>query len=300
MERTVSDAGREFARQLSRVGESVDNASLFSAFEAQSEESDGVFDDGEAAGKAAGKAAALAREASAAGASKTTKESEPKAAAGRHAKKHILLDKLNFTLGIFNLAFSCLWIGKAPQSFYIAYTVKSVLLLGARFSYYRKQNLHYYFFDFCYLVNALLLLHCWVPQLRCIKWLWEALFACCAGPLAWSIPALRNSLVLHDFEKTTSLFMHWSPVAVVWTLRWYPIEGHPMSMEETAQASIFEIVVPATLLYTTWCIGTLADLVHRTAEKLRTNARLRPITSRYLWCQRRRSRSEATIHCTPT
>lgn len=37
----------------------------------------------------------------------------------------------------------------------------------------------------------------------------QALFACCAGPLAWSIPALRNSLVLHDLEKTTSVFMHW-------------------------------------------------------------------------------------------
>lgn len=33
---------------------------------------------------------------------------------------------------------------------------------------------------------------------------------------------MRNSLVFHDFEKTTTLMMHASPAITAWTLRWHP------------------------------------------------------------------------------
>lgn len=263
----IESAGQVLARQLSLVGESVDNASLFSAFEEGSTESSEPPVESPPT-TAAASAGETPTQAVGLGDSGPTAADAEKAES-RNAKRHVWQDKVCFALGVFNLAFSFLWIGASPQTFYVAHTIKAVLLFGVRLAYYRKQNLHYYFFDFCYLVNALLLLHCWVPRLRRIKWLWEALFACAAGPLAWSIPALRNSLVLHDFDKMTSLFMHWSPVVVVWALRWFPIEGHPMSQPEAAQASVLEVVAPATLLYLVWCVAYYLKIFVVSEKKIR-------------------------------
>ena len=93
------------------------------------------------------------------------------------------------------------------------------------------------------------------PPSRCI--FLQIVFAMVAGPLTWSIVALRNSLVLHSLDKVsylssssvpqyepetcwprleacaalspaalaldmqiTSLFMHISPAIVCWTWKW--------------------------------------------------------------------------------
>ena len=48
------------------------------------------------------------------------------------------------------------------------------------------------------------------------------MFAICAGPITFSIPALRNSLVLHSLDKTTSLFIHLAPAVMAWCIRWHP------------------------------------------------------------------------------
>ena len=50
----------------------------------------------------------------------------------------------------------------------------------------------------------------------------QVVFGLCAGPITFSIPALRNSLVLHSLDKTTSLFMHATPAVMAWCLRWHP------------------------------------------------------------------------------
>ncbi len=37
-----------------------------------------------------------------------------------------------------------------------------------------------------------------------------------SGYLTWAIVAMRNSLVFHDLDKITTLFMHISPALVGW------------------------------------------------------------------------------------
>lgn len=40
------------------------------------------------------------------------------------------------------------------------------------------------------------------------------------GPLSWSILIFKNSIVLHDIDQMTSVFIHLSPALVFWCLRW--------------------------------------------------------------------------------
>jgi hypothetical protein len=41
-----------------------------------------------------------------------------------------------------------------------------------------------------------------------------------AGPLCWSIPLFRNSLILHSLDQLTSVMIHLLPSLAVWALRW--------------------------------------------------------------------------------
>lgn len=46
-----------------------------------------------------------------------------------------------------------------------------------------------------------------------------------AGPLACSVPAWRNSLVFHDLEKITSIYIHVFPALLLYSIRWYQPTG---------------------------------------------------------------------------
>eukprot|EP00191_Tetraselmis_sp_GSL018_P021021 CAMPEP_0177578692 /NCGR_PEP_ID=MMETSP0419_2-20121207/496_1 /TAXON_ID=582737 /ORGANISM="Tetraselmis sp., Strain GSL018" /LENGTH=354 /DNA_ID=CAMNT_0019067177 /DNA_START=230 /DNA_END=1295 /DNA_ORIENTATION=- len=225
----------QITRSLSVLAEAVDNAALGNAFEGDpSTDGESKSDDEDHA------------------------DARSNVKIASKVRWRVLRDKVTFVLGLANVATSFFWLGRRPDTFYVWYTLKCIVLFGLRLRFYRKQRLHYYFFDFCYLANALLLLHCWVPALWSSQWLWKALFACCAGPLAWSIPALRNSLVLHDFERTTSVFMHWSPAAVAWALHWYPGSPlHPSYCVGAAEcpsraAGVMELTVAPAAIYLTW------------------------------------------------
>ena len=42
------------------------------------------------------------------------------------------------------------------------------------------------------------------------------------GPLLFATVGLNNALVLHNIEYMGSVFIHFSPAIVTWTLHWYP------------------------------------------------------------------------------
>lgn len=60
--------------------------------------------------------------------------------------------------------------------------------------------------DMCYWVNGLAFLHLFVMPKS--STLFAITFACANGPVAVAIIAWRNSLVFHDLEKVTSVFIH--------------------------------------------------------------------------------------------
>lgn len=47
-----------------------------------------------------------------------------------------------------------------------------------------------------------------------------SIFCLSHGPVAWAIYAWRNSLVFHSIDKITSIWIHFMPAVVLYTLRW--------------------------------------------------------------------------------
>eukprot|EP01068_Selenidium_serpulae_P010848 Selendium_serpulae@DN5548_c0_g1_i1.p2 len=130
--------------------------------------------------------------------------------------------KLTFVGVMLNVILTSFWVGHHPQSYYIFHTIKTIFMVLARFIVYRWQKNHYYMLDYCYYANLLLLLYLWVLPLNAT--LWKALFSS-SGILAISIPLFRSGLIPHSLDRVTSVEIHFSPLLVFWTLRWYPPTG---------------------------------------------------------------------------
>lgn len=98
-----------------------------------------------------------------------------------------------------------------PSSRYvhISYTLQLLCLLPYRFYKYKKLQWHYFLFDLCYYVNILNFVFLWfLPQSPS---LFVACYCLSHGAVASAIITWRNSLVFHDSDKVTSLFIHIYP-----------------------------------------------------------------------------------------
>lgn len=137
----------------------------------------------------------------------------------RKPRRVQLVDKLSFTLGVLNMCATEAVILRAPQWFGGWYTAWAVPLLVWRYFSYTSKRWGYFLIDFCYFVNALALAHLWLAPGS--PALFELAFATANGPLAWAIIAWRNSLVFHDTEKITSLFIHAMPPLLLYCRRWH-------------------------------------------------------------------------------
>ncbi|KAJ4491287.1 hypothetical protein C8J55DRAFT_449720 [Lentinula edodes] len=130
-------------------------------------------------------------------------------------------EKISFFFGVMSLLSSALLFGLAPQWVHIAYTVQALYLLPLRVYFYKKRSWHYFLFDLCYYVNILNFIYIWLlPQS-------PALFIACYclshGSLASAVITWRNSLVFHDQDKVTSLFIHiYAPFSFTVIRHYYP------------------------------------------------------------------------------
>ena len=79
----------------------------------------------------------------------------------------------------------------------------------------------YFFLDQCYWVHAALIITS-VARIDNLGVL-QTLFALSNGPILLAIFMWRNSLALHNFDKSTSTFLHLMPAAVTWSWSWF---GH--------------------------------------------------------------------------
>jgi len=79
-------------------------------------------------------------------------------------------------------------------------------LIPLRYIQYRRRAWHYFLFDLCYYVTILNFIYIWILPSN------AALFVACYclshGSLASAVITWRNSLVFHDQDKVTSLFIH--------------------------------------------------------------------------------------------
>ena len=77
----------------------------------------------------------------------------------------------------------------------------------------------YLLLDFCYLANTLLLIYVWLLPHR--SDVFQIVFICANGPLAWAILAFNQSLVLHKLSQLTSVFVHIAPGLFSFGIRWH-------------------------------------------------------------------------------
>lgn len=128
-----------------------------------------------------------------------------------------LRDKICFTLGVVNMCLTVAIISKAPDFFWLWYTVWAIPLLIWRYYSYSSLKYQYFLLDYCYTVNVLCFIHLYLFPNSPTAFSLAFMSAC--GPLAWAILAWRNSLVFHDLEKVTSLFIHIMPPLLMFCQR---------------------------------------------------------------------------------
>lgn len=83
---------------------------------------------------------------------------------------------------------------------------------------YKKRAWHYFLFDLCYYANILNFVYIWF--LPSSSALFVACYCLSHGSLASAVITWRNSLVFHDFDKVTSLFIHVYPPLTFSVIRW--------------------------------------------------------------------------------
>lgn len=113
-----------------------------------------------------------------------------------------LADKLSYVLGVCGCSLTQGVFVQAPEHMWLLYALAIGPLLAVRTAMYRAARQAIFMLDFCYAVQALLLLH--IFKLPCSRGLHFALFALSSGPLALAIVAWRNSLVFHSIDKVNT------------------------------------------------------------------------------------------------
>jgi hypothetical protein len=105
-----------------------------------------------------------------------------------------------------------LWNFTRRRWMHIWYTIQGCYLLPLRFYQYKKRAWHYFLFDLCYYVTILNFIFIWF--LPGNPSLFVACYCLSHGSLASAVITWRNSLVFHDQDKVTSLFVHiYAPLA---------------------------------------------------------------------------------------
>lgn len=138
------------------------------------------------------------------------------------------LSQVSFFLGVTNVGVTGFILGRFPEHVWLLYVAKSSLLIPAWFvEVSRRYHGALFILDYCWVINILLAAYmmalCAIGpslghELRRLGFLW--FYASALGPLSWACLALHNGLIFHSVEKTASLFIHFTPNMVAWTLRW--------------------------------------------------------------------------------
>eukprot|EP00282_Hemiselmis_andersenii_P014290 CAMPEP_0114137926 /NCGR_PEP_ID=MMETSP0043_2-20121206/16033_1 /TAXON_ID=464988 /ORGANISM="Hemiselmis andersenii, Strain CCMP644" /LENGTH=364 /DNA_ID=CAMNT_0001231829 /DNA_START=73 /DNA_END=1167 /DNA_ORIENTATION=+ len=170
-------------------------------------------------------------------------------------------DKMVFTAAAFNIAFTCFLFGRYPEHFWMWHVPKFVVLTTLRWITFKGEGKHYLLYDFCYWANGLCAFYTlYMPTSPVV---FQVLFLVANGPLAWSILAFSQSLVLHSLQHMTSVFIHVSPMLLTLGLRWIDNPGrHGFAVvEEGPDAAgpmllvargVVYMYLPWVLIYYTW------------------------------------------------
>lgn len=127
-------------------------------------------------------------------------------------------DKLAFTFGVLNICVTQHFLLNKGGHFWMWYSIIMPLLMVVRFKNYSKLGWHYFMLDFCYFTLWSTFLCMYI--IRNSPSFFKMIFIYSNGPLTVAIIAWRNSLVFHDYEKMTSVFIHILPCLLTYSLHW--------------------------------------------------------------------------------
>jgi hypothetical protein len=139
--------------------------------------------------------------------------------------------ELTATLGVLNMMATVAIANRFPAHYWIWHLIRTFFYLPTRYIQYRSKNCHLYLMDWCYVVTYLsnlcgilafvrVMFGISTPLVTYNADLIRSGFAMACGPLAWSIFVFRNSIVFHEVDRATSVFIHLSPNVLFWCLRW--------------------------------------------------------------------------------
>ncbi|EMD40466.1 hypothetical protein CERSUDRAFT_111065 [Gelatoporia subvermispora B] len=161
-------------------------------------------------------------------------------------------EKLTFFMGVMLVLFTALMFNMAPQWIHVTYTLLSAYLLPMRVYMYKKRSWHYFLFDLCYYCNIINLFYLWI--LPDNPGLFVACYCLSHGSLASAVITWRNSLVFHDFDKVTSLFIHIYPPLVFTVIRhFYPnAEQRFPALAELPHLNPVTALLLSSIIYLIW------------------------------------------------
>lgn len=190
-----------------------------------------------------------------------------------------LREKVSFICATINIFISGYLIGAFPEWFHLWYTAQLIYFMPIRYYTYHRRGYHYFLADLCYFVNFLLFLSLWVFPSS--KRMFISAYCLAMGNNAVAIIMWRNSLVFHDFDKVTSLFIHIMPCATLhcivhllppeeqqqrfpalWVVKNSP-PGSP-----TAYANILSMLAWSTIPYAVWQLTYYFFITVRRREKI--------------------------------
>ncbi|KAI0003630.1 hypothetical protein F4779DRAFT_91313 [Xylariaceae sp. FL0662B] len=213
------------------------------------------------------------------------------------AKVVTMREKVSFICGVMNIFISGYLIGAYPGYFHSWYTAQLIYFMPIRYYTYHRRGYHYFLADLCYFVNLLLFLSLWIFPSS--KRLFIAAYCLAFGNNAVAIIMWRNSLVFHDFDKVTSLFIHIMPCATLhcivhlfspeeqrkrfpalWAVKNSP-PGSP-----AAYANLISMLVWSTIPYAVWQLSYYFFITVRRREKIKAG---RPTS--YTWLRKSYSKT---------
>lgn len=189
-------------------------------------------------------------------------------------------DKIAFTLSLSGLLMTEFILLKFPEHMIYWYTLLIFPLLATRYYFYHKIKYHYFMLDFCYYCQAMTLI--WFYFFPENSTFFEVLFAATNGPLAIGIVMWRNSLVFHDLDKITSVFIHMFPPLVTFCLRWYPNKIVVCSSSSCIPSASITFGF-SFVFYTIWQILYILKTEYIDREKLDKDRKI--ITTSRFWTE---------------
>ncbi|KAF9362200.1 hypothetical protein BGX34_006631 [Mortierella sp. NVP85] len=169
-----------------------------------------------------------------------------------------LMDKIAFTLGMFECCCTPWLVSQYPEWIPFVHTTQSIILIGVRYFLYKRKSWHFFLLDMCYFVNVFVILYLYVfPQSQ----------------------ALFGAICL---DKVTSVYIHMSPPITLYVVRWlYPDPEHTRfpAMKGMDVLPTLSSLKSAIALYLTWQIAYYVFVVVRQREKIKAGKR---VTS-YTW-----------------